>query len=324
MKHSVTTRQAAGVKSRLQEQIHILTQLDHGKATRAIIIQWLIIAATMTAAVWLHHWAFYLLAVVIIGGRQHALAVLMHEASHFRLYNNRFWNDFVGDFFLGFPLGVSTRLYRYRHLQHHRYTNTENDPDWCDMAADEDWVWPKPIFASMRLFAADLLGLKSIKSARIFMHWSPWLRVLRVDDEVDSLTPRERWSLLAVVAIAIIAISATGGFWYFFLLWIVPQLTVLTAAFRLRAIAEHLEVEGDLHPTRHTNASMLERAAIAPLNINYHLAHHFYPTVPFYNLPPLHELLMQQPEFQEKAHVTDSYTGLRKGVLAELTRAPAP
>ena len=70
---------------------------------------------------------------------------------------------------------------------------------------------------------------------------------------------------------------------------------------------------------------MLERSVIAPLtNINYHLAHQFYPSVPFYNLPPLHELVMEQPEFKEQAHVTRSHTGLREGVLGELTRAPTP
>ena len=30
------------------------------------------------------------------------------------------------------------------------------------------------------------------------------------------------------------------------------------------------------------------------MNMNYHIEHHIYPTVPFYNLPKLHKLIKSQ------------------------------
>jgi fatty acid desaturase len=55
---------------------------------------------------------------------------------------------------------------------------------------------------------------------------------------------------------------------------------------------------------------------MAQHNIEYHIAHHLYPQVPFYNLPKLHEILMQMPTYREKAHITDGYL---KGFIKEIS-----
>lgn len=49
-----------------------------------------------------------------------------------------------------------------------------------------------------------------------------------------------------------------------------------------------------------------ERWLILPRNIHYHIEHHWYPSVPFYNLPALHIELMKQSGFREQAVITNS------------------
>ena len=49
---------------------------------------------------------------------------------------------------------------------------------------------------------------------------------------------------------------------------------------------------------------------IASKNVWYHLDHHLYPSVPFYNLPLLHAKLKELTGFQERAHITKSYLGV--------------
>ena len=44
--------------------------------------------------------------------------------------------------------------------------------------------------------------------------------------------------------------------------------------------------------------------------MNYHIEHHFFPSVPFYRLPELHALLMSKPGYREGAHVTRTYWGV--------------
>jgi fatty acid desaturase len=95
----------------------------------------------------------------------------------------------------------------------------------------------------------------------------------------------------------------------FLLYWVVPLMTWLKVALRLRTIGEHYGIEYDhtLRQTRTTYPSLIERLLIAPKNIGYHLDHHLYPSVPFYNLPALHRELQQSEEFRSQAHLTRTY-----------------
>jgi fatty acid desaturase len=70
------------------------------------------------------------LAVVLLGGLQHRLAGLGHEASHYTLMKNKSLNELVGDIFCMFPILATVQLYRLFHLAHHRHTNDPaRDPD---------------------------------------------------------------------------------------------------------------------------------------------------------------------------------------------------
>ncbi len=66
----------------------------------------------------------------LIGAVQHRLACMMHEASHYTLVKNRFWNDLLGDVLLAFPIFATLSAYRNHHLGHHLYPNDwEKDPN---------------------------------------------------------------------------------------------------------------------------------------------------------------------------------------------------
>jgi len=62
---------------------------------------------------------------------------------------------------------------------------------------------------------------------------------------------------------------------------------------------------------------VLEHLFVAPKNVNYHIEHHFYPSVPFYRLPELHRVLMSKAEFKDSVHVTRSYFGVLRECLGE-------
>ena len=83
-------------------------------------------------------------------------------------------------------------------------------------------------------------------------------------------------------------LAASGVWWAYPLLWIVPLLTWMMVISRIRNIAEHAVVpdSGDpLRNTRTTRAGFLERLFVAPYYVNYHLEHHLLFYVPCYNLP---------------------------------------
>jgi fatty acid desaturase len=77
----------------------------------------------------------FALAIALVGGVQHRLAALGHEASHYTFLKNKFLNDLVPDVFCMFPLTSSVHHYRLLHMAHHQYVNhPEHDPDLRNMA----------------------------------------------------------------------------------------------------------------------------------------------------------------------------------------------
>ena len=72
----------------------------------------------------------FAVAIVLIGGLQHRLAGLGHEASHYSLLRSKWANDLVGDLFCLFPILSTVHFYRLFHTAHHQYTNDPAlDPD---------------------------------------------------------------------------------------------------------------------------------------------------------------------------------------------------
>src|ERR1041384_273207 len=59
-----------------------MTRLDDWRGAWAVLFDVGVIAATIALTEAFFHWWLYPLAVIVIGSRQHAMVVLMHEASH--------------------------------------------------------------------------------------------------------------------------------------------------------------------------------------------------------------------------------------------------
>jgi len=91
-------------------ELRELSRRRPGRAALAIARQWAVILAAAAGAVYGDRWYGYLLAIVVIATRQHALAVLMHDGAHRLLFADRRVNDLVSDLLLAFPLFISTTL----------------------------------------------------------------------------------------------------------------------------------------------------------------------------------------------------------------------
>ena len=307
----------------LAKDVRKLSEISEWKSVWAVARQWLwiglLIAGFQLIEPRLGYWSLvpYLFVALGIASRQHCLLALMHDATHYRLSKNRAWNDFVSDMFCAFPIGLSTELYRREHLLHHQYTSTDEDPNWVGMQSHEDWHWPKDHLQALRLFICDLTGLAAHKTLLFLFMWSPLQATI---NKKLVLQPIERWRLVAFVTSAVVVLSVFHLWWIAFAFWFVPMVSILGALLRLRSVAEHSVVaqEHALNTTRHVEASWIERLTLAPVNVNYHLAHHLYPSVPFYNLPRLHQRLMACQVFRTHAHITKSYLGMKEGVLGEV------
>lgn len=79
-------------------------------------------------------------AILAIGASQHQLGAVIHEGTHYTLFENRKFNELASDYLGGFPIYTSTQSYRLHHFAHHQFVN---DPDRDPIAtqASETGHW---------------------------------------------------------------------------------------------------------------------------------------------------------------------------------------
>lgn len=287
-----------------------LSVLDARKALAALATEWVLVAAAIGVAVALEGtraWPWvYPLVVVFVGARQAALTVIGHDASHYRFLPSRFWNDVVGDALVQWPTFITVEGFRKFHGEHHQHLGEPGDGNrklWRTHDAEgnltREWTYPK----SPAAFAAKILWRGALLTGALWIvRGTIGAFLFRASNA--HLVLRVVW-LAAVVG----ALTAADAWMGFLLYWVVPYCTWHMVAQYVRLVCEHSNVPSDdpaYGATRTTLARPWERWLLVPRNIAYHIEHHWYPSVPFYNLPALHEALMAQPGFRARAVVTDS------------------
>jgi fatty acid desaturase len=293
-----------------KEELLELSALSPFRALVHVVAEWLVIltAAYLCQRFW--NPILYLAVVAFIGARQHGLLILMHDGVHYRLFRNRQLNDWTAEVILAWPNLISARSYRKNHFAHHRFLDTAQDPDWARHQGDSAWVFPKNWGKLAYLMLRDISGVGAIF----------YLRLARMLLSRDSgVSGRFLFARYGFYVAVVLAFAWFGALHLLLMYWFVPLFTWLIMIFRIRSIAEHSAIEGRIDAyahTRSTRASILEHVFVAPKNVNYHIEHHFYPSVPFYRLPQLHRTLMSKSEFRDSVHVTRSYLA----VLRECTR----
>lgn len=321
---------AAALRARsspFPEQAKALSAIAGWRTVVVLMLHWGIVAGVIALA--MHagsgplHWLAAVFAIVVVASRQQALAALMHEAAHYRLFVSRGLNDMVSDFFCALPLGLVTSRYRTTHLQHHVEPLGANDPDWTIMQAHpREWGWPKTVRDRNLSFLRDAVGLGMLAFVQQWKAWLPQTNFLGRESAPEPFTRAIK--LRIVVFYAVVLLLAFGlGLWREILLyWLLPLATVGQVFFHIRTISEHMGcgTGAGMGYTRNVEAGLIERLLISPLNVNHHLTHHIFPGVPWYNLPRLTKLLHEDAQFAAVAYISPNYLG-KDGVLrAALTR----
>ena len=278
-----------------KEVVRELTRRNAWRATLAIVHDFALLALAVFLG--LYFWpnpVVLLLCVVVIGTRQHALFVIAHEAAHYLLFENRRLNDLAGRA-CAMLQGLSMCTYRVIHRLHHNNLYGELDPDTALHGG-----YPRGRAYLVKKLLKDLSGLTAWKTYAYFLGGAPALNTstnvaLRpLDDTSDKLRKEAKSDRNLVIAfhIVVLALSAWSGYLIQYLvLWILPLVTVVQAILRLRAIAEHgatTDFSSPLTAARTNLGAAWVRWTLFPHNVNYHVEHHLYASVPQYNLPALH------------------------------------
>jgi fatty acid desaturase len=287
-----------------RDEIAQLIARSDRKGWQAVLFTWAVIAAAFTLLALQPGPLTFILAVIVLGGRQLALAVLSHEAAHRTLFRTPWLNDVIGDWLCARLVWNDVPRYREHHLRHHAHTGTGRDPDLS-------LVTPFPTTRrslAMKVLR-DLTGQTGLR--RIAGQFLMDIGVYRytVAAEVERLPRNGRGILdyaragirnmtgvvLSNAALAAV-LAMTGGLWLYWA-WVVAYLTVFSLVIRIRSIAEHACMERHtdmLRNTRTTHAGWLARMTVAPMSVNYHQEHHLMASVPYHRLPLMHRWLRER------------------------------
>lgn len=309
-----------------REEIKALHSPTNWEGFLALAVTWSMIAGAFALVAWQPTWWTVMVALVILGGRQLGLAILMHECAHRSLFRSKWLNDWVGKWFCAEPTWNHLASYRLHHLGHHRYTGTDRDPD-------VGLVKPFPTTGGSLLRKAlrDLSALAGLRRLVLLTVMDAGFLTYTASNNAKRVPKSERsWrSLLTNIWHNIGPVLLTNGIlltllWvvaspWLYLLWLGAYLTTYSLFLRVRAVAEHACTTMDENPftnTRTTYANPLARLTVAPHRVNYHLEHHLLMSVPHYRLPRMHRMLKERGALTQSP-IAPSYWSLLRQVRAQ-------
>jgi fatty acid desaturase len=282
----------------LEKQIASLCEANAWLTPAMVVACWLVVFLSAYAVVQSYY--FLPLALLLMGVSQRGLGNLLHDASHSTAHPNRFWNKWLVEFFVAMPSGQRFDIYKANHLRHHKLLGDEQqDLDYIhdsELAEKGAWTVFIKLTMNIRILAGSCLADLQSFSFQIWLPFIVWWTIVL-----------NLFIWLASPAFALTLIA----------LWYVTKLTVFHWITTFREITDHfgLQPGGVYSFTRNAPQTGLLRFFIHPFHNGYHLTHHLYPNVSWYNLPGVHRLLNQIDEYKQACHC-DSYFLGKDSVVA--------
>jgi fatty acid desaturase len=230
-------------------------------------MDWLVIAAALSMIQFWPHVYTMLAGILIVGNRQHALAILGHDGTHYTLSRTAALNDFLTNLFCFWPLGLTVSGYRALHYAHHKNTGMENDPELGHkrMRAPQ-WDLPATPWTVLSYALKDLIGY-SVADYSIIVRFSKPQR-------------KREYLPVALFHVAAVSLLLPLGGWPMAAAWYFSLVTSFMMFFRLRLWLEHQGTDD----TQRLALTWWQAALLSPHNAWHHWEHHKYPTIPYHKL----------------------------------------
>jgi fatty acid desaturase len=232
------------------------------------------------AIVHFDRWYLWLPCAVVAGFAVFDFTVLLHEVVHRAVLTESKDGTYR---FLGLlyavPSGISASQFTKWHLDHHAGLGSyEEDPKRHYLSPKRNARWLKALYFTPALFPIYFrAAARETKS-----YDAPLQRRIAV----------ERLATIAFQLGVLAAIALIGGWFVAWKLYVIPVFFVFPIAFALNRLGQHYDID----PQDPAQWSTLMKGSwfwdAVYLFSNYHLEHHYFPGVPFYNLPRLQKLLV--------------------------------
>ena len=212
-----------------------------------------------------------------------------HECAHGTAFRSRWLNEVVfwGTSFLYFEEPLHRR---YAHASHHTHTWIEEEDAQMPYAEIPLtlWGWVEEVLG---------IGLYWHQTKMFFMH-----SIGVFSDEIRRVTPvselprmRRNTQKFLMVYLALAIVSIWSGWLWPVLIIVLPRV-IGGPIMNMFILMQHVEMAENqpniVKSTRSFDTNWFGRFLYC--NMNYHIEHHLYPTVPFHALPSLSKKLREQ------------------------------
>src|SRR5438874_673916 len=239
-----------------------------------------VLVAAGVAIVHFDRWYLWLPCAFVAGFAIFDFTVLLHEVVHRAVLpesSDRAYR--ILGLLYAVPSGISASQFTRWHLDHHASLGSDvDDPKRHYLSPKINARWLKALYFTPALFP--IYFRAAARETRAYD--APLQRRIAV----------ERLATIAFQLGVLLAIALIGGWFIAWKLYVVPVFFVFPIAFALNRLGQHYDID----PQDPAQWSTLMKGSwfwdAVYLFSNYHLEHHYFPGVPFYNLPRLQKLLM--------------------------------
>lgn len=253
----------------------------------------LVLVLSAVAIVRLDRWYLWLPFALLAGFAVFDFTVLLHEVVHravLREADERRYR--MLGLLYAIPSGISASQFTRWHLDHHAGLGSdEEDPKRHYLSPKINARWLKLLYFTPALFPIYFRA-----AAKENATYEPELRKRIARERIASIA--FHLSLLGLAAFF-------GGWAIAWKLYVVPVFFGFPIAFALNRLGQHYDID----PADPAKWSTLMKGSWFWDSIflfsNYHLEHHYFPGVPFYNLGRLQKLLT--PFYEKRGIVAHSY-----------------
>jgi fatty acid desaturase len=274
-------RASRQLRARLAREIphEVLKELHRKSPARHLAIaarQFLLLAAASIIS-----WKFpqpwtWIPSSLVSGWTIFNFTVLLHEVVHRAIFNGpRPRAERLLGLLYAIPSGISALQFTRWHLTHHAELGDEvADPKRHYLSPKINKAWYKLLYFTPALFPIYFRAAR--KETRDY------------PPRLQKRIARERWSTILLHVAIMAALLVAGGFGLLARVYLVPYFLVFPIAFALNRLGQHYAIVPEdpakwgtiIRPSRWWDFWYLYSA--------YHMEHHYFTAVPFYNLRRLH------------------------------------
>ena len=246
---------------------------------------------TLSIIVYMSNSNLIFLSIVFLLITQRHIQTQVHDISHFFFTRNKQHNDLIGDFLFAGFIGMKISNYRAIHQKHHKYNGGDNDPEYFSYNDVKNYggYW--------QFIFSYVIGAEAIKLIKKYYFPS------NKNKTVLKIRLKSVFHVL-FCQFLLLMLFYTYEITFFYLIWVYLAVTLNPLLSRLRFLVEH---PSDQNITRTTASTFIEKVFFAPHNFNYHFEHHWFPSVPPYNLKKIHNQIRNTKYFDKHPSTLNKY-----------------